>query len=167
MWLHAFNSFGCKKLIEFPLIATDVYNIGLPLLRPETFDVYVQLSPIEIKLLHLNSLYTSLLNDHDLASVSPLLRAKVIQTLFICSGCDFISFFAGIGKTSMMRIFYENAWLICGMDSLPETLAQTDIDNLKEGFLSFVRLVGLAFFKKHLSCFVHDTPRVLYIQLSS
>ena len=119
---------------------TDVYNIGLPLLRPETFDVYVQLSPvnsIEIKLLHLNSLYTSLLNDHDLASVSPLLRAKVIQTLFICSGCDYISFFAGIGK-----IFYENAWFICGMDSLPGTLAQTDIDNLKEGFLSFVRLVG-------------------------
>ena len=104
------------------------------------FDVYVQLSPvnsIEIKLLHLNSLYTSLLNDHDLASVSPLLRAKVIQTLFICSGCDYIWFFAGIGK-----IFYENAWFICGMDSLPGTLAQTDIDNLKEGFLSFVRLVG-------------------------
>ena len=68
VWIHAFNSFGCKNIIEFPL--------RLPLLRPETFDVYVQLSPvnsIEIKLLHLNSLYTSLLNDHDLASVSPLL----------------------------------------------------------------------------------------------
>ena len=66
----------------------------------------------------------------------------------------------------MMRIFYENAWFICGMDSLPGTLAQTDIDNLKEGFISFVRLVGLAFFKKHLSCFVHDTPRVLYSSLA-
>ena len=81
---------------------SDVYNI-----RPETFDVYVQLSPvnsIEIKLLHLNSLYTSLLNDHDLASVSPLLRAKVIQTLFICSGCDYISFFCWDWK----NIYDEN-----------------------------------------------------------
>ena len=58
------------------------------------FDVYVQLSPvnsIELKLLHVNILYMALKNDHDLSSVSPVLRANMIQTfLFISSGCDYV-----------------------------------------------------------------------------
>lgn len=36
---------------------------------------------------------------------------------------------------------------------------------MKEGFLSFVRLVGSVYFKKHVSSFVHETPIVLYTSL--
>ena len=74
---------------------TDVYHIGLPLLNHYEYDVYVQLSPItspEVRLLHLNQLQLALAGDPDLALVPPGLRACVVQTLFICSGCDCVLF---------------------------------------------------------------------------
>ena len=73
---------------------TDVYHIGLPLLNPVIYDVYVQLSPLtspEPRLLRLNELHQSLCSDPDLALVPLGLRACVMQTLFICSGCDYVS----------------------------------------------------------------------------
>ena len=151
VWLHAFQSVGHKKLVVSP--DTDVYNIGIALLKLELFDVFVQLIPInslEKKLLHLNSLHKALLHDHDLALIPELLRTKVLQTLFICSGCDYVSFFAGMGKVTMMRHFFENAWFMCGTLASPGTLADTHPHSMKEGFMSFLRLVGSIYLKKTL-----------------
>ena len=145
---------------------TDVYHIGLPLLNSYVHDVYVQLSPMtspELRLLHLNQVQLDLAGDPDLALVPPGLRACVVQTLFICSGCDYLSFFAGFGKATIMRHFFENAWFITGTQDIPGTLADTAPNRVEDGFMSFVTLVGTMYFKKHLAQFTVNTPRALYM----
>ena len=46
------------------------------------------------------------------------------------------------------------------------TLADTGHDQMEEGFLSFVRLIGTVYFKKHLADFTPHTPRALYMSLA-
>ena len=164
VWLHVVHSVGRKELLFSP--DTDVYHIGLTAVNCDELDVYVQISPltsITARFLHLNQLHHDLAADPGLALVSAPLRAQMLQTLFICSGCDYISFFAGFGKSTVM---FENAWFISGTHELPGTLAHTQPRLMDEGFLSFVRLVGTMYFKKHLSVFLHNTPRALYMSLN-
>ena len=62
----------------------------------------------------------------------------------------------------MMRCFFENAWFITGTQEFPGTLADTAPGRKRQGFLSFVRLIGTVYFKKHS----HTTPRALYTSLT-
>ena len=141
VWLHVVHSAGHKKLLFSP--DTDVYHIGLTVISPSECDVYVQLSPlssVELRLLYLNTLLLALQSDPDLALVSPGLRPWVLQTLFIGTRCDHISFFAGRRKTTMMKHFFQNSWFITGTQEIPGTLADTTPGRVSVGFLSFVRL---------------------------
>ena len=65
---------------------------------------------------------------------------------------------AGIGKATFMRIAFQHCSFINeNSESSPGTLV--DIADTKEkGFLAFVRLVGTAYFKKHLPCFQFASP---------
>ena len=135
------------------------------MIDPSVHDVYVQLSNFsspELRLLHLNQLLLSLTHDPDLSLVPLEIRPLVLQTLFISSGCDYISFFVGLGKATIMKHFFQNAWFITGSQDIPGTLVSHGRED--EGFLSFVRLIGTVYFKKHLAEFTVDTPRALYIQ---
>ena len=165
VWLHVINSTGSKKLLHSP--DTDVYHIGT-LVNFDNLDVYDQISSQTVqitRMLHLNQLILDLAADPGLALVPPSLKAHVLQTFFICSGCDYTSFFSGFGKATIMKCFFENAWFITGTHELPGTLADTVPLTLDNGFLSFVRLVGTMYFKKHLSVFHCNTPRALYMSL--
>ena len=62
--------------------------------------------------------------------------------------------------------FFQNAWFISGTQEFPGTLADTIPGREEQGFLSFVRLVGTVYFKKHLAEFIHSTPRALYTSLT-
>ena len=138
VWLHVLRSSGRKKLLHSP--DTDVYHIGLTLIDPSIDDVYVQLSNMsspEIRLLHRNQLLSGLSDDPDLSLVPNVLRPLVLQTLFICSGCDYISYFVGLGKATIMKHFFQNAWFITSSQDIPGKLADTD-HQMDEGFLSFV-----------------------------
>ena len=106
-----------------PLILMYTTYVGLPLVNHYVFDVYVQISPItspEMRILHINQLQLDLAGDLDLALVPPGLTAWVVQTLFICSGCDFVSFFVGFapGNATIMRHFFENAWFVTGTQDI-------------------------------------------------
>ena len=57
----------------------------------------------ELRLLHLNHPIQALAADPDLALVSPGLRPCVLQTLLICSGCDWL------GEATIMKHFFHNA----------------------------------------------------------
>lgn len=96
VWLHVMHSTGTRKLLISP--DTDVYhNIGLPLC--------ILASPIT-RLLHLNKLHHDLGADPGLALVPPGLRDRILQTMFICSGCDYVFKLVGFGKVSVMKCFF-------------------------------------------------------------
>ena len=81
---------------------TDVYHIGLGL-NMDDKHILVQISPInsrEIRFLDLLALNLALPNDPDLSTVPSTILPLVIQTLFVCSGCDYISFFSQLGKAT-------------------------------------------------------------------
>ncbi len=161
IWLHVKQTSATRVLIVSP--DTDVYHIGLPLQArsAQPKDVIVQISAInsrEIRLLHLNHLVLALQNDPDLATINPRVLPQVLQTLYVTSGCDYISFFSGIGKATFLQYFFQHAAFISG-DQQPEgTLENVSLDDdlFKQGFLAFVRLIGTIYFKKHATGF--DTP---------
>ena len=124
VWLHCVNSEGNRKLIFSP--DNDVYHIGLTVSQtmPHT-DVFVQLSksPTDTaKFIHQNGLIQALASDPDLASVPTNEQAQALQTLYVCTGCDYISFFQGIGKVSFLQTFFQNAKFILGDPTLPGTI---------------------------------------------
>ena len=92
----------------------------------------------------------------------------ILQTLFICTGCDYISYFKSIGKATILNNFFQYASFISGYN-MPGYLHNTLTSNKQYGFLSFVRLIGTCYFKKHLTAFIalkgHDTPTHLYNSL--
>ena len=74
-----------------------------------------------------------------------------MQTLFVATGCDYVSFFSGIGKTFFLKVFFEYAKFIAVDLSGPFIDSQ----------FAFFRLVGCAYFKKHANTFCGHTPSSL------
>lgn len=95
IWLHTVHSTGTRVLIFSP--DTDVYHIGLTHLQlMPGREIIVQLSKSltsSPKLLHLNALIQALERDPDLGSVPTSLRPQALQSLYVCTGCDYTSFF--------------------------------------------------------------------------
>ena len=132
IWRHAYQSWASKILIHSP--DTDTYNIGLSLLDRNTKQYVIQLNvfhSIERKYLNLNNLQTALLNDPDLATLPRNSISEILQVLFVCTGCDFISFFRSLGKATLLNNFYQHAEFI-------GCLHKTQPSNKTDGFLAFV-----------------------------
>lgn len=105
-------------------------------------------------------------HDPDLAAVEADNRLALLQALFIATGCDYTSF-AGIGKATFMRITFQHCSLINENSvSCPGTLVDTG-DTKERGFLAFVRLVGTAYYKKHVFCFQFASPRAILNSFTS
>ena len=123
---------------------TYVFHIGLPLVDPTVY-VIVQLnaySSIEHRYLHLNRLCTALNGDPDLSVTPHEARPKFLQLLFICTGCDFTSFLAGLGKTTFMHLAFQHCVFInADSESFPGSLVYR-AEQKEEGFLAFLRLIG-------------------------
>ena len=107
VWLHCVHSHGHQILIFSP--DTDVYHIGLPITQQMPhLHVVVQLSMqttgANTKLLDLKALSNALSSDPDLISIPLYQCAQAIQSLYACTGCDYISFFVGCGKTTLLFI---------------------------------------------------------------
>ena len=151
LWLHVRNTNSQQILICSP--DTDIYHIGLPLQCTQEKQVIVQISAInsrELQLLHLNHLILAMRNDPDLANVDATILPSVLQTLFVTTGCDYTSFFSGIGKATFLRYFFQYASFITGNDSnIKGTLADTalNMQTCSRGFLAFLRLIGTTYFK--------------------
>ena len=92
------------------------------------------------------------------------MRPQIIQTLYVVTGCDYISFFKNIGKLFFMQVFYKHSKFISSGLDTPGTLG--DISDVNgNGFLAFIRLVGSAYFLKHRSGFIAVSPSNLYFSL--
>ena len=162
VWLHIDRTPGRKKLIYSP--DTDVYHIGLYNVDLTSQDIIIQLSPMgkSLKLLHLNKLIEAINTDPDLSSVPLDHRAKVLQVVYIATGCDFTSFFVGIGKTAFLKYLYQYAQFITGQTHVDIMGSLAHNNPGSNGFLAFLRLIGVAYFQKNRGAFEDDNPISLF-----
>ena len=107
VWLHVKHSAGFKVLIQSP--DTDTYHVGLPFITPQ-MEVVVQLSrpgDRHLRLLNLHTLVDLLNRDPELTALNIEHRTWIMQCLYVSTGCDYVSFFAGIGKTTFLKAFFD------------------------------------------------------------
>ena len=165
LWLHCKQSTSDNILILSP--DTDIYHIGLPLNHGTKY-IMIRINTYNSKdlcFLHLSSLINALNRDPDLSSVESSLLPRIHQTLFVVTGCDYISFFRGIGKATFMRYFFQHSeFITSGKGNTMGTLAKVSVQNkeYEEGFISFLRLVGVVYMKKHISGFNRKTPEAYF-----
>ena len=121
-----------------------------------------------LKLLDLSGFIQALRNDPDLAGLDPATIPKVIQALFVSTGCDYISFFHGLGKATFLRYFFQYSSFITGINS-EGSLANVELQSntYQKGFLSFLRLVGTVYFKKHSTGFETQSPFGHFLKFSN
>ena len=121
------------------------------------------LSSRELQLLNVTNLVWAFKTDPDLALLDQNKLPVIMQTLYAVSGCDYVSFFSGLGKATFLRYFFQYATFITAGSShnpsTPGTLADTDLDgNYKLGYLAFLRLIGTIYFKKYNTGFDSKSP---------
>ena len=135
IWRHVAQTSARHILVYSP--DTDIYNIGLSVFkRLQNKDMYIQLNVphSQTKLyLHLNNLVEALQLDPDLASLERSKLPEIFQMVFIASGCDYVSYFAGQGKTSFFRSFFQHAEFITGRH-MHGSLSDTTEENKDTGF---------------------------------
>lgn len=151
IWLHV-NDTSCSYVHVYS-VDRDVGMIGLPLsFEGKIITIQYKASGTDDKYLNLNILRTALSRDSDLA---PLVKHgcdvhKIMQMLYICTGCDFVSYFARLGKTTFLKVFLQFAEFISGSSST-QTDGQLCFDDVQfnhdRGLLSFYRLVGCVYFQ--------------------
>ena len=161
IWLHVRKTTCEQILVLSP--DTDVYHIGITMEDvAETKDVVVQTNPMnsrQLKYVHIAALIKAFSNDPDLSHIDSISLPQIFQTLYVCTGCDYTSFFSHVGKATFLRYFFQYASFITGR-SAEGTLTDIHLNdnNFEKGFLAFLRLVGTVYFKKHAASFDVDSP---------
>jgi hypothetical protein len=143
---------------------TDVYNMGLIISIENSKDVIIQ-NNVQHSLvqtyIHLTNLTLALCTNLDLATLTSSDIGSIMVALYIATGSGFTSYFKSIGKASFLNIFFQLADFFSG-----KSLNEFSETNKHMGFLSFLRLVGTTYFKKHYTSFFslyqHHTPQQLY-----
>ena len=156
VWFHALKSQGRNVLIYS--LDTDTVHIEFPFISQqcEEENVVIQLSDKlgHQSFIYINELCKCLKNDPDLAQIKTESIYSIMQFLFIVSGCDYISFFTGFGKTRFLETFFQYATFI----SADSVLYPGELGSKINGFLAFLRLVGCLYYKKYLSAFPDKSP---------
>ena len=114
LWRHSAMCGYSRQLIYCP--DTDGYIVGLTNLNTSA-DIVVELTKVgskDRKLLFMRNLLDSLERDPDLSLVPTQDLPVIIQALYASTGCDYISSFSGIGKSSFFIAFCHYSDFICG-----------------------------------------------------
>ena len=147
-------------------INNNVYNIGLSVTDDKEYIIQFNIHhAVDKKYLVLKHLKMAFQTDPDLHLLPRDNLNLIMQCLYISSGCDYISYFKSFGKATILNIFSQYANFITGSNAIGN-LHQTNPSDHENGFLSFLRLVGTCYFKKHIAAFIanygHSTPVQLY-----
>jgi len=104
IWRHA-TQCNANNILIYSL-DTDIYNIGLSLANQPTKNYVIQLNvphSLQTKYLILNNLKMALACDPDLSTLPDENLGAIMQTLFISTGCDCISYFKLLGKANYIK----------------------------------------------------------------
>ena len=141
VWLHCVHSAGTQKLIFSP--DTDVYHIGLTVApRLPGAEIVLQLTKTfreGSKFLLLRNLLEALYSDPNLHGIPIDLRPQALQSLYACTGCDYVSFFRGMGKVSFLSTYFQYASFIAGGTEAPGSIGEVTLDPNSPACLSFYR----------------------------
>ena len=164
IWLHVKDT-NCRKIL-IRSVDRDIAMVGLPLMEQfQQKQVYIQYdSSKDGKYLHMNSLVKAVTDDDALSEINENLRCKIVQSLYICSGCDFVSYFKEKGKSTIFTILFQYASFV---NTSCSNLALTSphIDN--NGLNAFYRLIGCVFFNANrVSLNDFDSPQELFNSFS-
>lgn len=107
----------------------------------------------EKKYVNLNNLVLAFQNDADLASLPQQLLPYIMTSLFIVTGSDFTSYFKTLGKATFLNNFFQFSKFISG-SAMPGCLSEVNQEKASSSYLAFLRLIGTAYFKKHLASFI-------------
>ena len=120
---QACSAFQCKHAVVYSP-DTDTYHIGLPLVSREVYVRVDMPGSQERKYINIPKLSTAICNDPDLQQLSQPEKVKVMQVLFIATGCDFTLFFRSLGKSSIDRTFCQHAEFISSGEAVPGLLSE-------------------------------------------
>ena len=121
-----------------------------------------------MKCVSLYAMNSAISIDPDLVNVDNTMLAQTLQTLFVSTGCDYKSFFSGMGKATFLRYFFQYASLLTGANAQGSlTNIQLQGDDYKHGFLAFLQLVGTVHYKKHASGFDIPSPTSHFLSFSN
>ena len=168
IWRHAKQCTANSVLIYSP--DNNVYNIGLGNITSTNKTYIIQTNATnatEESYIHLNNFISALNHDPDLASLPRDTISHILMVLYVCTGCDSVSYFKTIGKASFLNSFFKQSNFIYGRDpSMIGSLHQVYFHDRSEGFYCFIRMVGTVYFYKHLVSFSalynRETPLQLY-----
>lgn len=76
-------------------------------------------------IVNVNQLVDAIRLHPDLESIEESRRVECLVSLFVFTGCDFVSFFNGISKTTFLKNLHQEAHFICGTTG--HTLADWDV----------------------------------------
>lgn len=131
-WLHALEC-PCSPVTIFSP-DSDVLMVGL-LTFPrwsaanrqerggERKQAYVQISRLHGEeanqpgIVDVNQLVAEIEGHPDLQEIEARRRVQCLVSLFVLTGCDFVSFFNGISKRQFLKDFFHEAHFISGTDS--------------------------------------------------
>lgn len=171
IWRHVTSCDAENILVYSP--DTDVFTIGMSNLTVHSKQIIVQLNPPSSRIkryVNLNNLLEALNDDPDLSAIPHAERPLVLMSLFVATGSDFTSYFRSIGKATFLKHFFQDASFITG-SAMQSSLANFNLQMREFGFLAFLRLVGTAYFKKHLASVIShynlETPTQLYNSIST
>ena len=97
---------------------TDIYNIGLGI-SSDNKEYIIQLNvhhSTEKKYLNLNNFKLAIYRDPDLYHLQREHLYLTVQSLYISTGCDYLSYIKSFGKATIITVFMQYTTFISGVN---------------------------------------------------
>ena len=170
IFLHIFDS-TCTNILMYS-IDRDVGLVALPIdFGQKNVCLQYKAKAGDERFLNVKLLQQAIKLDSDFSHVinNNIDILKCIQSLYICSGCDFVSYFCHLGKSIFFNTFAQYANFISGEDTANLSCSNVHVDSDREkGLLSFYRLILCVYYKVNRACLhTYDTPVHLFNSLTA
>lgn len=71
--------------------------------------------------------------DPDVKGIPQSEKLQALQAIYVCTGCDYISFFAGLGKITFLSTFFQYASFIISDSQLYGSIGRPNVEGMTTG----------------------------------